>query len=215
MNGRESMLNILIKKEGELMTAQSRQTKVLVALLASIIVCTIILNMLGHNPPSAGAFCLSQYNRLVPVEKLISYRDVRRLGYWMGIEIYFGEYKAGDRVLSGSNCRIEKSDSLSRISEQEGNSCHFIINNGHTGYDGQIEPTVKWNQQLPADRSTENIRHQNGHDVQTIYICVASNGQSAQPTNFQIKRAQVLIDTLCKEFNIDSESVIYPNSWNY
>jgi len=197
------------------MTAQSRQTKVLIALLVSIIVCTIILNMLGHNPPAAGAFCLSQYYRLVPVDKLVGSRDVRRLGYWMGIEIYFSECKANNRVASGSNYRLEKSDSLSGISNQEGNSCHFIIHNGHTCYDGQIEPTVKWNQQLPADRSGENIRHQNGHNVQTIYICVAMNGQSAQPTNFQIKRAQVLIDKLCKEFSIDSESVLYPNSWQY
>lgn len=196
-----------------MMTAQSRQTKVLVALLVSIIVCTIILNILGHNPPAAGAFCLSQYYRLAPVDKLVGSRDVRRLGYWMGIEIYFSECKASNRVVSGSNCRIEKSDSLSSISKQEGDSCHFIIHNGLTGYDGQIEPTVKWNNQLPADRYMDSDKA--GHNVQTIYICVAMNGQSAQPTNFQIKRAQILIDKLCREFNIDSESVLYPNSWQY
>jgi hypothetical protein len=198
-----------------MMTAQSRQTKVLVTLLVSIIVCTIILNVLGHNPPSAGAFCLSQYYNLAPVEKLVSSRDVQRRGYWMGIEIYFSECKADNRVLSGSNLRMGNLDSLRSISKQEENSCHFIIHNGLTGYDGQIEPTVKWNQQLPADRSAQNIRHENGHNVQTIYICVSMNGQSTQPTNFQIKRAQVLIDKLCKEFNINSESVLYPSSWQY
>jgi len=197
------------------MKAQSRQTKVLVTLLVSIIVCTIILNMLGHNPPSAGAFCLSQYYRLVPVDKLVSSRDVRRLGYWMGIEIYFSECKANNRVVSGSNLRTEKFNSLSSISSQEGNSCHFIIHNRLTGYDGQIEPTVKWNQQLPADRSEENNKQHARDNVQTIYVCIAMNGQSTQPTNFQIKRAQVLIDQLCREFNIDSESVLYPNSWQY
>jgi hypothetical protein len=197
------------------MTAQSRQTKVLAALLASIIVCTIILNMLGHNPPSAGAFCLSKYYNLTPVEELVRSRDVQRLGYWMGIEIYFGKNQACNRVLSGSNCRIEKSGSFSNISKQERDKCHFIIHNGHTGRDGQIEPTVKWSQQLPADRSATDNTQQTGYNVQTIYICVAMNDQGAQPTNFQIKRAQVLIDMLCKEFNIDSESVIYPNSWEY
>jgi len=193
------------------MTAQSRQTKVLVTLLVSIIVCTIILNMLGHNPPSAGAFCLSEYYRLVPVDKLVSSRDAVRLGYWMGIEIYFSEYKTNNRSVSGPNLRME----LNNISSQEGNSCHFIIHNGITGRDGQIEPTVKWNKQLPADRSEAgNIQHARDN-VQTIYVCVAMNGQSTQPTNFQIKRAQVLIDELCREFNIDSESVLYPNSWQY
>jgi hypothetical protein len=120
------------------MTAQSRQTKVLVTLLVSIIVCTIILNVLGHNPPSAGAFCLSQYYNLAPVEKLVSSRDVQRLGYWMGIEIYFSECKEDNRVVYGCNLRTEKSDSFSNISNQEENSCHFIIHNGLTGHDGQI-----------------------------------------------------------------------------
>ena len=197
------------------MTAQSRQTKVLVVLLVSIILCTIILNMLGHNPPSAGAFCLSQYYRLIPVDKLVSSRDVRRLGYWMGIEIYFSEFKTNNRVVSGSNLGIEKLDSLSSISSQEENGCHFIIHNGLIGHDGQIEPTEKWKKQLPADRSVENDKQQAGNNVQTIYICVAMNGQSTQPTNFQIKRAQVLIDQLCREFNIDSKLVLYPNSWQY
>lgn len=197
------------------MTAQSRQTKVLVALLVSIIVCTIILNILGHNPPAAGAFCLSQYYRLVPVDKLVGSRDVRRLGYWMGIEIYFSECKANNRVISGPDLRIEKLDSLSSISKQEGNSCHFIIHNGLTGHDGQIKPTEKWKKQLPADRSAASNKQHARDNVQTIYVCIAMNGQSTQPTNFQIKRAQVLIDKLCKEFNIDAESVLYPNSWQY
>ena len=197
------------------MTAQSRQTKVLVVLLVSIIVCTIILNMLGHHPPSAGAFCLSQYYRLVPVEKLVRSREVRRLGYWMGIEIYFSKDGSGDPLVSDSNCRIEELDTSSSFSGQEADSCHFIIHNGLTGLDGQIEPTVKWNKQLPADYSVDDNKQQAGHNVQTIYICIAMNGHSTQPTNFQIKRAQVLIDKLCKEFNINSESVLYPNSWQY
>ena len=197
------------------MTAQSRETKVLTVLLVSIIVCTIILNMLGHNPPSAGAFCLSQYYRLVPVEKLVRLRDVQRMGYWTGIEIYFSECKTSNRIASDYNCQIEEQDSLRSISNQEEKYCHFIIHNGFNGHDGQIEPTVKWSKQQPADRSAAGNRQQVGQNVQTIYICVALNGQNSQPTNFQIKRAHVLIDKLCKEFNIDSESVIYPNSWQY
>jgi len=197
------------------MTTQSRQTKVLVALLASIIVCTIILNMLGHNPPSAGAFCLSEYYRLEPVDELIRLRDVRRRGYWRRIEIYFSECKTKNRAAFGPNVPIEKSDSLGNISDRKGISCHFIIRNDFTGLDGQIEPTVKWEKQLPADRSAKNNKQQDIYNVQTIYICIELNGQSAQPTNFQIKRSQVLVQELCREFNIDSESVIYPSSWRY
>jgi hypothetical protein len=197
------------------MTAQSRQTKVLLSLLASIIVCTIILNMLGHNPPSAGAFCLSKYYDLAPVEELVRSRDVQRLGYWMGIGIYFSEYKTDNLIASSSDCQIEGSGTLSGISNQERDNCHFIIHNGFDGNDGQIEPTIKWDKQLPADRFAGNSRLETGYNIQTIYICVAMNDQSTQPTNLQIKRVQVLIDKLCKEFNIDSASVIYPSSWQY
>lgn len=197
------------------MTAQSRETKVLVVLLISIIVCTIILNVLGHNPPSAGAFCLSQYYRLVPVEKLVRSRDVQRLGHWRGIEVYFSECKAKNQIASVSNLPMEKLDLLSGNSNDEETSCHFIIHNGFAGRDGQINTTEKWKKQLPADRSTDINKQQAINNVQTIYVCIELKNQADQPTNFQIKRAQVLIDELCKEFEIKSESVFYPGSWQY
>ncbi len=194
------------------MTDQSRQTKVLVALLVSIVFCTIILNALGHNPPSAGAFCLSQYYRLVPVEKLISSREVQRPRYWKWIEIYNSEGGSGDRVASGSNMQVEQSGSLSNVSGQEEIDCHFIIYNGLSGHDGQIKPTEKWNRQLPANRPADSNKRRVRQNEQTIYISIMTNGQTAQPTNFQIKRAEVLADELCREFNIKSESIFYPDS---
>src|SRR4030042_5707448 len=98
-----------------MMTAQSRQTKVLVALLVSIVLCTIILNVLGHNPPSAGAFCLSQYYSLVPVEKLIHSREIQRQRNWKWIEIYYSEVGSINQAASGSNIQIEQSGSLSIV----------------------------------------------------------------------------------------------------
>jgi len=175
------------------MTAQSRETKVLVVLLVSIIVCTIILNMLGHNPPSAGAFCLSQYYRLVPVGKLVRSREVSRSRFWKWIEINYREDGSG----------------------QDEIDCHFIIYNGLTGHDGKIKPTEKWNKQLPANRPAETNKRRAWQSEQTIYIGIVMDSQNTQPTNFQIKRAQVLIEELCREFNIKSESVLYPNSWQY
>ena len=194
------------------MTVQSRQTKVLVALLVSIVLCTIILNVLGHNPPSAGAFCLSQYYRLVPVEKLIRSREVQRPRYWKWIEIYYSEGGSGDRVASGSNMQVEQSGSLSNVSGQEEIDCHFIIYNGLTGHDGQIKPTEKWNRQLPANRLADSNKRRARQNEQTIYISIVTNGQNPQFTNFQIKRAEVLADELCREFNIKSESILYPDS---
>ena len=190
------------------MTAQSRQTKVLVALLVSIVLCTIILNVLGHNPPSAGAFCLSQYYRLVPVEKLIRSREVQRPRYWKWIEIYYSEGSSDTQVASGPNIKVEQSGSLSK----EDIDCHFIIYNGLTGHDGKIQPTDKWNRQLAANRPAENNKRRARQHEQTIYIAIVTNVQNPQPTNFQIKRVEVLVEELCREFNIKSESILYPNS---
>ncbi|MGB2865401.1 MAG: hypothetical protein WBC05_18875 [Sedimentisphaerales bacterium] len=195
-----------------MMTVQSRQTKVLVALLVSIVLCTIILNVLGHNPPSAGAFCLSQYYRLVPVEKLIRSREVQRPRYWKWIEIYYSEGGSDVRVASDSNMQVEQSGSLSSVSDQEDIDCHFIIYNGLTGHDGQIKPTEKWNRQLPVNRPADNNKRRARQNEQTIYISIVTNGQNPQFTNFQIKRAEVLADELCREFNIKSESILYPDN---
>ena len=194
------------------MTDQSRQTKVLVALLVSIVLCTIILNVLGHNPPSAGAFCLSQYYRLVPVEKLVRSREVDRPGYWKWIEIYKSDGGSGNRVLSGLNIQAEQPGSLSSVSDQDETDCHFIIYNGLTGHDGRIKPTEKWNKQLPANRPVANNKRQARQNEQTIYISIVMNDQNPQPTNFQIKRTEVLAEELCREYNIQSESILYPEN---
>lgn len=197
------------------MTTQSRQTKVLITLLISIVVCTIILNTLGHNPPSAGAFCLSQYYRLVPVEKLVRSRQVERPRFWKWIEIYYSENDSNDLMRSGVDMGIEKLDSLSCISDQENMGCHFIICNGYYGLDGQIKPTEKWKKQLPVTCPPDNDKRRTVLNEQTIYICVVMNSKMPQPTNFQIKRADVLIEELCREFNIKSGSIIYPNNGHY
>jgi hypothetical protein len=196
-----------------MMTDQSRQTKVLVALLVSIVLCTIILNVLGHNPPSAGAFCLSQYNRLEPIDKLIRSADFRRPGYWKWIEIYYSEGDSLDRVVSASNIQVERL--LSSVSGWEDIDCHFIICNGRDDLNGEIRPTEKWKRQLPVKHQPDDNVRRAWQNEQTIFICILTSGLNAQPTNFQIKRLYVLVEDLCRELKINSESVIYPNSWQY
>lgn len=197
------------------MTVQSRQTKVLVTLLVSIVLCTIILNILGHNPPSAGAFCLSRYYSLAPVEKLVQSREVRRPGYFRWIEIYYGNDDSGGGLASGSDIPTKQSASLGGVSGRKDIDCHFVIHNGYTDIDGKIEPTEKWKRQLPAiPCSDDNIRHtmQSEH---TVYIRIEIDIRSTQPTNVQIKRLYVLVEELSRELNIKSDSVFFPNNWQY
>ncbi len=195
------------------MTVQSRQTKVLVALLVSIMLGAIILNALGHNPPSAGAFCLSRYYRLAPVEKSVCSRAVQYPRRWKRIEICSSGNGSGGQAICGSNKRVGQLDSLSSVADHKDINCHFIICNGHIGHDGQIQPTEKWQGQRPVNHQSQNQRQPAKENEQTIYICIITNGQTNRPTDFQIKRTEALVVELCRRFNIQSESVLYPDNW--
>lgn len=195
------------------MTSQPRQTKVLVALLVSIVLCTIILNILGNHPPSAGAFCLSQYNRLDPIDKLIRSADFIRPGYFKWIEIYCSEGGSKEQVSSSPN--MQTGQLLSNVSGREDLDCHFIIYDGHDDLDGKIKPTEKWKRQLPAKRPPDDDTRRPWQHEKTVYVCILVNSQNTQPTNLQIKRLYVLVEELCRELKINPESVLYPNSWQY
>lgn len=198
------------------MAVQSRQTKVLFVLLVSIVLCTIILNILGHNPPSAGAFCLSQYYSLAPVEQSINSLEVRRLRYFKWIEIYYIKANSSCRISPNSSAlQVEQPSSLSNISSRQDFDCHFIIHNGRSGTDGEIEPTENWKMQLPVKYRPDDKIRRTWQCEQTIYICIVVDNKSPQPTNIQIKRLYVLLEALRRELNIKSGSVIYPNNWQY
>ena len=181
------------------MSVQSREAKVFAALLVSMIVGTIVLMALGNNPPSAGAFCLSGYYHLDPIEKFIVSRAVQSPGRWNRIEIYYSDTKAGN---------IEQLASLSGLTSPEDINCHFVICNGLGAADGQIQPTEKWQRQwsIIPDRT----QYDSG---QTIRICIISDGKTTLPTNFQIKREEALVEGLHRKFNIQPESIYYPNDW--
>ena len=169
------------------MVVQSRQTKVLITLLISMIVGVVMLRALGYNPPSAGGFCLSEYHRLRPVETIVLCRTAQSLDRWERIEVCRGD---GDT------------------------DCHFIVCNGLIGHDGQILPTENWTRQRPArGQSPDNVQP-GGQDARTILICVIGHGTTAPPTNYQMKRTETLVLELCRDFGIQSESVFYPeNRW--
>ncbi len=220
------------------MTTHSRETKVLVVLGVSITLGAIILNALGHNPPSAGAFCLSRYYRLGSVKKTILSRADQSPGRWSQIEIY---------VIVPESGNIKSAyGGLSDVGGDEHINCHFVICNGRVGHDGQIEPTEKWQRQSPVlarpsrDRSvippengnfeplppatsggalSDRSKYQRPTDFcetptdQTIYICVIADDEAAPPTDFQIKRTEALVEVLCRKFDIRPDSIRYSDDW--
>lgn len=181
------------------MSLHSREAKIFVALLISMTAGAIALMTLGSNPPSAGAFCLSRYYRLGPVEKAISSRAAQSTGRWNRIEVYYSGTKTGN---------IELLTALSGLPGPEDVNCHFVICNGLGGGDGQIQPAEKWQKQWSI------IPSQTWYgDGQTIRICIIADEKTTPPTDFQVKRTEALVEGLSRKFDIRPESARYPSDW--
>jgi len=181
------------------MSVQSRHAKLFAALLASMTAGAIVLIALGNNPPSAGAFCLSHYYDLDPVEKAVSSRATQFSGRWNSVEIYYSG------IVSGSTSRKVLQSTLFGF---ENDDCHFVICNGRGGNDGQIQSTDNWQEQ----QSIAGEQNLYG-DGQAIRICIIVDGQNRHPTDSQIKRAEALVELLCRKFDIQPGAVRYPKNW--
>jgi len=181
------------------MSVQTRSAKVLAAALISVIIMAVILKTLGNNPISAGAFSLSDYYRLEPIEKVISSRAAQTSSRWNRIEIYYSSTKAGN---------IEQLASLNGLAGPDNLNCHFVVCNGLGGGDGQIQPTEKWQKQWSI------IPGRTWHgSSQTIRICIVADCETACLTDYQIKRTEALVEGLSRKFNIQSASIYYPDNW--
>jgi len=181
------------------MSNQPRVAKVLAALLVSMTVGAVVLMALGSNPPSAGAFCLSSYYRLNPVEQAVLCRAAQTADRWNRIEIYYSGTKAGN---------IEQLASLGGLADPREINCHFVICNGLGEKDGKILPTEKWHRQWSI------IPGRNWYgSSQAIRICVVGDPDICRPTDFQVKRIDALVKALQKKFDIRPESLYYPSDW--
>jgi len=181
------------------MPNQARVVKVLVTLLASMTIGAIVLMALGHNPPSAGPFSLWSYQRLDHVKNAMLSRAPQSPDKWNSIEIHYSGTKSGN---------IQQLASLNRLANPDDLNCHFCLCNGNGGGNGEIQPTEIWQKQwsaVPNQTWRGNSR--------TIRICIVANGETAFPTDCQIKRMQILLEGLCKQFRISSDAIYYPSDW--
>ena len=178
------------------MPNQVRVAKVLAALLASMTTGAIVLMALGHNPPSAGPFSLWTYQRLDPVQDALSIDVPPSQGRWNRIEIHYSGTPAGN---------IQQLASWKGLTRPEDINCHFCLCNGLGGSEGEIQPTGKWKRQLSAGSGRAWDK--------TIRICLVADGRTTRPTDCQIKRLQVLVETLRERFDITPEAIDYPSDW--
>lgn len=178
------------------MSNQPRVAKVLAALLVSMTAGAIVLMVLGSNPPSAGPFCLSAYYRLNSVDHAMRSRACQAPDRWNSIEIFFSGTKGG---------------SLAELAAARGTAgaaelnCHFVICNGNGADDGDIQPTEKWQKQWS---SRPGATWQGSE--RTIRVCMVGDGVAVTPTNYQLKRLEMLLEALCRKFNIPAENVYLP-----
>lgn len=178
------------------MSNQPRVVKVLAALLISMTAGAVLLMALGNNPPSAGPFCLSTYYRLDSVEHALRSQAGQSPQRWDSIQIFFSETKGGNigRLAAAQGLR-----SAADI------NCHFVLCNGSGAGDGEIQTTECWQEQ----RSIRAASAGQG-DGQTICICLIGNGVSALPTDYQLKRLEMLLEALCRRFDISADAVYLP-----
>ncbi len=186
------------------MIVESREAKVFAALAISMTVGVVILQSLGNNPPSAGAFCLSRYTRAVTVEEAILSRAAQPRGLWSSIEIYYSGTMSGN---------IQQLAFLSGLGNPEDINCHYVICNGLGAGDGQIQPTERWQKQEPVNRDWLSHEPQSDNGGKTIFICVIADVKDARPTRMQIKVTKELVKGLCKKFDIKPEAIHYPDDW--
>jgi len=208
------------------MSVKPRQAKLFAALLSSMAACALLLMALGNNPPSAGAFCLNSYYSLEPVEMVLVSRAAQYPGRWNSVEICFSGTKTGNIAQLACWAGLDNPDDV---------NFHFCICNGGGGFDGQILSTERWLRQLSVvpgsmsyedrigeyfyrsgqqsfspDRRDETLTQTNDR---TIRICIVAQPRSNPPTDYQTRRLEALLETLCRAFGIAPESVHYSGRW--
>jgi hypothetical protein len=172
------------------MSNQPRVAKVLGALLLSMTVGAFVLMALGNNPPSAGPFCLSAYYRLTSVDKAVQSQACQAPDRWSSIEIFFSGTRGGNVKPPAGAPDL---------------NCHFVICNGSGAEDGEIQTTDRWEKQW----SSEPGRTWQGSD-KTIRVCLIGDGVRTLPTDYQLKRLEMLLEALCRKFHIPAKSVYLP-----
>lgn len=179
------------------MLSQPRRTNVFTAALISIVILAVVLKSLNSSPPPAGAFSLSEYYRLSPIEEVISSNVMRTSRHWNSIEISYTDTKhvINNQLSQGGMVNYNFLD------------YHFIVCNGFIGGNGQIQATENWKRQLFIAPS------QRGGSEQTIHIGIIVDGKITFPTDFQIKRAEALVEGLSERFGIRLTSIYYHNYW--
>lgn len=181
----------LAETSGKIMASQNRTVAVLFTLLAAMTGGAMVLMALDNYAPSAGAYSLSSYLRLDPVEEVVGKSLQTSPGQWVGIEVFYSQTRGGN---------LQELPLLAGLAGGQSPQFHFLVCNGTGAEDGIIQPSPQWNQQ--AASGPDGI----------IRICVIGDGQTPA-TNSQVQRTNSLVETLIRSFSIGPRQIRYPGNW--
>lgn len=180
-------------QSGMNMAGQNRNIKVLFSLIASMTIGALVLMALDDRGPSAGAYSLSSYLRLDPVEEVVRNTITAEPVAWSRIEVVYSYTNGGN------------ADELALLTGLAGGGpaeFHFVVCNGNGGNDGQIQAGTYWQKQQICGRKSETIR-----------VCVISDHQGNSLTDSQRQRTNALVESLSRTFDINPRMIRYPLDW--
>lgn len=180
------------------MSNQPRAAKILICLVASMTAGAAVLMTLDHQSIPAGVFSLASYSSLGSVADIIATKEPTTRSRWNKIEVFYSNTKGGN---------LEQMASLSGLTSPDDLNFHFLLCNSLGAIDGQIQPTEKWLNQWSA--LPGGIWY--GSST-TIRICIIGE-TSKTASDYQISRAEELIDALSRKFNIAPANIFHPKDW--
>lgn len=175
------------------MAGRNRNITVLFSLIASMTIGALVLMALDHDGPRAGAYSLSSYLRLDPVEEVVRNTLKSQPLLWSRVEVVYS-------YTSGGNA--EELALLTGLSDGGPAEFHFVVCNGNGASDGQIQAATLWRQQRYCE-----------HKPETIRVCVISDDQSDTLTDSQRQRTGDLVESLSRTFDINPREIRYPIDW--
>lgn len=175
------------------MAKRNRNVTVLFSLIASMTVGAVVLMALDNHRPITGAYSLSSYLRLDPVEDAVRNSLAVAAGQWQEVEVFYSHTSGGN---------AEELGLMMGLATGSSPDFHFVVCNGNGAGDGYIQAGDLWKLQRLCKGRPGVVR-----------ICVVGDGSSNSVTDFQIKRTISLVENLTHTFNISPQRVRYPLNW--
>lgn len=189
----EGLKRIGKHRAGTSMPHKNRNMTVLFSLIASMTIGALVLMALDRGNPVQGAYSLSGYLRLDPVENVVKNTLTRNPAKWDRVEVFYSRTDSGN---------AEDLALLITLAYGKQTDFHFIVGNGSGADDGQVQAGDFWKQQYFCSGRDGLIR-----------VCVIADGIADSVSDCQIQRTNDLVENLVRTFNISHENIRYPLNW--